>query len=263
MATISDLGTHQSSTGHGAGGFTTGSFTPPANSILVAIVHAVGDGGAEDIDTNITIADSLTHTWTSRALGNIDSGWAAIARIYTAPNTPTTAFTITVDCGADNIHDYVVTVAAIESYDTGSPTGATASSNNDTTVDGSDTITLSATPASDSFVIAAISHVPTSGITGITHGTGWTELADNAVADWLGAQSQYRTGSTSTTVTWDDVYVGAGSGFRTCLCAVEIKAAAGGGETITPDKWMPQEKVLAGPRFRVVTSGMTPPSKVN
>jgi hypothetical protein len=233
--TVTDLGTAQSSTGHGSGAFTTGSFTPTANSLLVAIVHAVGDSGGEDIDTNITIADSLAHTWAERPTGNIDSGWSAIVRIYTAPNTPTTAFTITLDCGGDVIHDYVVTVLALEGYDTGTPTGATASENNDSTnIDGANTITLSAPPASDSVVVAGMSHVPSSGITGITHGTGWTEVADNAVADWLCAQAQTRTGSTSTSVTWDDVYVGAGSGFRTCSCAVEIKAAGASAVTINP-----------------------------
>lgn len=34
-------------------------------------------------------------------------------------------------------------------------------------------------------------------------------------------------------------------------------------ESITVDKWMPLERVIRGPRFRAVASGLTPPQKVN
>jgi len=221
---VNYLGRFSSTGGHGAGPFTTASMAPDPNSVLVAIVAAVGATNSENIVANLSLADSLSHVWTERASGHVDA-WESGVKIFTAPNTPTTSFTLTADCGADNIHAYFIDVFSCTGQHA-TPTGATAAAN-DQAGDGAVSTTLSGAPATTSVVIAAmVNMLSASGFTGILHGTGWTEIADSAEDQWIALQSQTRTESTSTTVGWDDAYQGVGSSVGSGLVAVEIVAAA-------------------------------------
>jgi len=101
-------------------------------------------------------------------------------------------------------------------------------------LDGSDSLTLSASPASDSEVIAGLGQILVASTAhSVTHGTGWTETYESATpTSFSHSQGQTRTGSTSTTVLWDDVAADVNT-VSVCIgAALEIKAAAGAGGAV-------------------------------
>ena len=213
---------------HGTGGFTTGAFTPPNSSLLVVAVFAHANVLGADISADMTIADSETLTWTSRVVIGSATADGGGLRIWTAPVTTGASMTITVDCGARDVWKYHVHRYAYEGYNTSSPTGATASAAVDSPAD-DETITLSASPASTSEVVAAMGEVFGGDTHSVTVGTGWTEIYEDTVAgDFSLSQSQIRTGSTSTTVVWDDVDAGTAFANPGLFAALEIKVASAG-----------------------------------
>lgn len=215
----------ESGDNHGTGSFTTGAFTPPDNSLLVVAIYAHGTSGA-DISSSQTISDSVGLTWTSRALVGVAASDGLGIRVWTAPVTTGASMTITADCGAENVFKYGVHRIAYTGYDTGSPTGATATAGVSGATD-DETITLSASPATTSEVVAAMGIIMGGGTQLVTPGTGWTEIYEGTSdADFSNTQSQVRTGSTSTSVVWDDIDAGTGTATHGGFLAVEIKAAA-------------------------------------
>lgn len=209
---------------YGTGSFTTSAFTPENNSLLVAVVAVMQDGGAQDPSDDIVISDSETLSWTRRVNAGNTSSWSIGAAIFTAPVVTAASMTITVDLGALNAHGYDVHVFSFTNYDTSTPTGATASGNTGT--DGAASITLSGSPASTSQVIGMVVADPNTA-TSILHGTGWTELYDYSNGG-LGSETEARGSSTSTSVGWDDVGVG-GTQYKSHGVALEILETGGGG----------------------------------
>jgi hypothetical protein len=67
-------------------------------------------------------------------------------------------------------------------------------------------------------------------VIGVTPGsspTVWTEVHDSMMnTDWGGLESETRTGSASTSVSWDDLRSGGGALFNFAGVAIEIVAAA-------------------------------------
>ena len=221
------LGRFMSTPPVGTAPFTTASMTPDASSILVAVVFSVSQGNVDYV-SGLTITDSQSHTWTLRASGCETVNWHTCLQIYTAPNTPTTSFTIDVDAGAFDVHNYMVDVISYTGQHA-SPIGASLQLDNQAS-DGLLSVSLSGSPASTSEVVAALVGTA-SGTTSAAPGSGWTELDDDTESSWLGAESQIRTGSTSATVEWSDVDDGAGSFQGTAVVALEIIAADAGGPT--------------------------------
>lgn len=88
-------------------------------------------------------------------------------------------------------------------------------------------ITLNATPANDSHIIAICGNAPNgAGALTATPASGWTELYDANNAGWGHMQMQVREGGTSTAVQWDDVAVGdTVYSNDSAALAFEIKAA--------------------------------------
>lgn len=221
-----------SSSGHGTGTFTTSSFTPANNSLLLVIAYASGANNDALQGSDITITDSAGLTWTTRETTTTHPNYGYGIRAFTAPVTTGASMTLTLDAGAFDVHMWRVEVYEYTGHNAASPVGATAVGSD---ADGDDalTITLSASPASSSEVIAAV--LVALGGTGVsvTVGTGWTEIFDSAEAGWQNFQSQSRTGSTSTSVTWDDLDTGAPADtLGAAALAVEIKEAVAG-PTIT------------------------------
>jgi hypothetical protein len=218
---------------HGTGAYTTGSFTPPSNSLLVVVAYlmtASGSGGA-DRSGSLTVSDSQALTWTPRAnIGNTNS-FALGKRAWTAPVTTGASMTVSVDCGANDIYKYHVHLYAYTGYDTGSPVGATVTSDQGGSSDGNFSITLSSAPASTSEVVAAVGIDPGVGVNAMNHGSGWTEIYETIIAQDSGSQSQVRTGSTSTSVAWGGLVTGVGS---VVALALEIKEGVGGGGSPSP-----------------------------
>lgn len=214
----------------GTGAYTSASFTPNNNSLLVAIGFAMEETDTGLEGTSLTITDSAGLTWTSRAATTTSPAWSYGIRIWTAPVTTGTSMTVSLDAGAFNVHQYRLIVVDYTSYDTGTPVGGTVVGS-DADGDGAAAITLSSAPASASEVIAACLTGVFTGSGSVTPGTGWTEIDDSATANWVVYQTQIRTGSTSDSVDWNDV-LASGTGFGgSTLAAVEIRhVAASGGQ---------------------------------
>lgn len=227
-------GTWNSGENHGTGGFTTGSFTPSANSLLVVTCSIVTFYGDTNASGSLTISDSAGLTWTAIAnVGNATS-WSSGLRAWRAPvGASPSSMTVTVDCGANSIYVYQVAAHDWTGYDTSSPTGATATGGSSGSTglgtDGAVSITLSGAPASDSYCVGALAcDFSAAGANNVTHGTGWTEIHDfRGPGNWEQHQTQERTGSTSTTVGWNDIR-SAGTIAKTIALAFEVKAAASG-----------------------------------
>lgn len=221
-----------SSTGYGTGSWTSGSFTPSANSLLVVsarAVHSANENGS--IGTNLTISGGGL-TFTKRVIVDDQTYWGSGIAIFTAPvgGSPS-SMTLTLDCGSANIHVYTAHVVDYTGYDTGTPTGATASSTSGPT-NGAASVTLSAAPALDSEVIASLHGESVNATNSATAGSGWTEVYSGATTNYDIFQSQTRTGSTSTTVAWDDVSTDSGGLYESHMAALEIRAAAGAGAVV-------------------------------
>lgn len=211
----------------GAGAFVTSSFTPPDNSLLVVSVSIIENGGANPPLTDLTISGGSL-TYTARASDSADTAFATSTVVYTAPVTAGAPMTLTLDCGARSIAEYSVSVVAYTGHNAASPVGATAIGHQVGGFGAAPTaasITLTGAPASTSEVVAAVGMDKS--VAGVTPGSGWTELHDAHNTDWGGLETQYRGGSTSTTVAWVDLRTGGGALFNFAAAAIEIKATTG------------------------------------
>lgn len=211
--------TGNSGTYYGTGAWTTSSFTPSNNSLLVAIAGLIENAGTTDPSGALTVTDSAGLTWTARANAGAATTWATGIRVWTAPVTTGASMTVSFDCGTRNSYQYFGAIFDYTGYDSGSPVGVTGS-DGAIAFDGADSITLSGTPAADSEVIGAI-YKDNGGTS--TEGTGWTELADII----NGNQSMYVqsiVGLGSTSVPWVDTSEPTAT--KIVGVAVEIKAGA-------------------------------------
>lgn len=219
----------------GTGAFTTASFTPANNSLLVVGITFIENGSSSDPAPSFTISGG-GWTYTQRVAVTVSpTSFPTVALIYTAPVGTGASMTLTVDCGSRSIGEYTVSAVCYTGYNTGSPTGATASGTKSSGFTGPPdpfSITLSAAPATTSEVFAVVGVDRSTA--GTTPGSGYTELYDVNNSDWGGGQTEVRTSSTSTTVDWVDLRPGGGSLFNCAAAAVEIKVAGGTTFTISP-----------------------------
>jgi hypothetical protein len=216
---------------HGAGAFTSSAFTPSNNSLLIVVASFVANGDTGTEGNILTISDSATLTWTPIAVTTASPNWTYGIRAWSAPVTTGASMTLTLDAGTEDVYLYRAVALDYTGYDTGSPIGGTIVGS-DADGDGAASITLSSTPASASEVIAFVMKVVSAGVGAVTPGSDFTELSgsDTGVSGWAAFQGQTRTGSTSTTVGWDDLDVG-GSPLGATMLAFEVKAAAGAAVT--------------------------------
>lgn len=163
----------------GSGALTTATFSPPAGSLLVAVVSA------EDA---VTLANSGTaRTWTKRVGGAL-----AGTSIWTAPNpTALTNITVTATTAGGGLKVYVVT-----GQHTTSPIGTTGTG--DTTVNNATVTGYTSTAAGSRGFCAAI-EVNNRGLPASTD----DEYAYNQDLDGLCIVKAANTGTTSTAVTFN------------------------------------------------------------
>jgi hypothetical protein len=209
-----------------ADAYVTSSFTPPDNSLLVVAVEMLESAGSSDPTGDMTVAGGGL-TFTPRVSIGGAASWSMGVKIWTAPVTTGASMTLTVDAGARIAFHYSVVVVAYTGYDTGTPVAATGTFLDESTPDGAQAITLSGAPATTSEVLAMVGMDKET--VGVTPNAAWTELYDVQAGGSGGAQAQVRTGSTSTSVDWDDVHTGTGGIFKALGAALEIKAAGGVG----------------------------------
>ena len=221
--TRTDIGVYKSAEGHGTGSFSTSSFTPPANSLLIVTVNMMlADAG--DIGEPSISGGSLTYTYQGQA--RYETAWALRNNLFTAPVGASPALmAITVDDNNNqSIYMYVVTVTAYTGYDTSTPIAGFVTSNTSNIGNGSETQTLAATPTADDVTLCAISYA-CDGDPNATLEAGWTEIYESGAGGALFSVLIRRESSTSTSVTVTDTYTGTGSFYWAAMFSFIVKAA--------------------------------------
>jgi hypothetical protein len=220
------------SRGASSADYTTASLSLPASALVLVIASGNANNNAAIRPTSFTLANSAGLTMTQVVTTGDPVQWGYGIRVWRMETTGAVSSTFTV--GATVTHQiemWDVAVIAYTGYDTATPIGGTATGT-DANGTGSATITLSASPASGDEAIGAVSGVVNSGAPAVTHGTGWSEIGESTQSGWGYFEYQSRTGSTSTSVLWDNVGSG-GSPLEVMLCAFVVKDA--GGAASVPD----------------------------
>lgn len=205
----------------GAISYTTGSFTPPANSLLVLSLWMLNGPGDDVQGGNTVTGGSLT--WTRRTLGGGQTSpapsYTGVGETWTAPvGASPSSMTITITptnnavVGTDNSH-LIFDLDAYTDYKVSSPIGATASGALSTDGDAATSLTLSANPLATSYVHAGRAAGSDGNDGPATVGSGFTETYDalHSDAGYGALQTQVRTGSTSTNVPWVATSTGHGT----------------------------------------------------
>ena len=155
-------GSYPSGTAHGTTPFSTGSFTPSDNSLLVVpVMHFLTFGGGTQDPGQPTITDSSSGgplSWTHRGRVFINTDAPFNLSIFTAPVTTGASMTITVDDDDnDSVGSWNVHVVEFTGYDTDTPIGGFITSGNNTNInDGAHTLTLTQAPTVDDQTLACL-----------------------------------------------------------------------------------------------------------
>ena len=218
-------------TPQGTGPFTTGSFTPPDNSLLCAWVLCGSDDPSSE-SSYVTTGGSLT--WTKRLNRTINfSSDGAILQFWTAPVTTGASMQITSTHTGINSYAFGIFPFAYTGYNTGSPVGGSATGDDTGTTN---SLTLSASPASASYVEAALMMFASNGDASdasVAAGSSFVELVDtNATNSFCRWQTQNRTSSTSTAVSWTTSTSASSPFDQRIYGAIEIQEAAAGGVVV-------------------------------
>ncbi|SRR5712691_3800118 len=222
------LGQISGTTGNfGTGSFVTNSFTPPDNSLLVVGVALIENNGTTTDPLSAMTISGGSLTYSTAASASVSpTSFPTAAKIYTAPVTTGASMTLTIGASGRSIGVYTVSVVAYTGYNISTPTGATATGTQNGGYGAAPTaysMTLNATPSSASETFAFIGIDKDTA--GVTPGSTYTEIDDLTNTTWGGAESEIRTGSTSTTVDWVDLRSGGGNLFNHVALAVEINAS--------------------------------------
>jgi hypothetical protein len=188
------------STSNGAS-YTSGSFTPAANDLIVVTVYASGTAIANSPGT-MTDSQGLGFTRVTSASSSApNSVYVFIANALSAASS----MTVTFDCTGDDATGAIITVWRVAGM---SRTGSSAPKQTKTSVNG----TAGGTP-SVTFLASCDTNNPTIGLVGnaanpagLTPPTGWTEPAAADVGcstPTRGAEGVFRdSGFTGTAITW-------------------------------------------------------------
>jgi hypothetical protein len=212
---------------------TTGTFTPPNNSLMVVIAAIQGSGTQGTVTvTGAGLPFNLILQTAPQYQGGISPGKYIRTQMWTIPVVTGAPMTVTVtDSGtvATDVGNVQVIVTAFTGYNVSSPYGK---SDLDLTVgDSAYTFTLGGggSPALSSQVIAWRARSDTgSQSTGATPGTGWSQIYSlSATGGYLDLQVMARINSTSSDVLWDDTSSNpAAVSWARHMRAMEIKRAS-------------------------------------
>jgi hypothetical protein len=190
----------------GTGPKTSASFTPVAGTYLVAITGVMVQSGVTDPSGALTITDSQGLTWTRIGIVGNASTWSIGMAAWVCTVTPAaSSMTITLDCGANNVWRYFITVLGVAAS-SGSAGGF--ASNTAAAVDGAYSETLSAAPTANDLSVFA-RFLDNNGTPALSMGAGWTVATDRQDSGGGGALAVATRGSsTSSTVSVSDAAVG-------------------------------------------------------
>ena len=221
------------------GPWTTGSFTPPANSLLVAFGFVMVDESVSspgvDAQADMQITDSAGLTWTKVVGHTQPNSWASglVAWVAQVGGSPASMTVTMSENGSWTAYSGCLQVLAVTAHDTADSVGHSEGFHRSDTGDGAWNLTMASAPALASMVIAALAtdHDDAGG-NDATPGAGWTEIHDESAPSGNCLQTQYRTGSTSTGLAWADTAT-ASPNYTNGAVVVEIlEAPAGGGLSI-------------------------------
>lgn len=228
---------------HGTAAFTTTSFTPPANSLLLVGVALMEDGGGtpqanEDIGVPTISGGGLTYTRETALDGTGLPWYSTKLVVFRAPVGGSPAsMTITVDDDTNQaIYGYAVSVIAFTGYDTTTPTAGQIGTGSTDIGDGAHTVTLTTAPTTDDVTLFWLGLDAENNPANSTMAAGWTKVHDDGGPGGSSViVAARREASTSTTVSVTDVYTAAGSIFKGSMSALIVKAAAGSSpQGVTP-----------------------------
>lgn len=202
----------------GSGDFTSASWTVVSgSSLLVACFHVDNQAPSSSTLTESDIPTPTTSglTWTKVGSAyNTGRFWSAHAIIYKADASSSGSKTWQqagssswdTEINAIDLVIYELSGALAASSQT-KAVGNAVSTSGTGRDPGAQSVTLPVAPASNSVVfgLASLDHASTGSV---TPGSGWTEgheRAANGAGPFLNSESQYRTGTTSTTVPWADL----------------------------------------------------------
>lgn len=216
---------------------TTGSYSIPANSLVLVVVSGIGNIGvsAEDATNHTCVGSALSGSGASAGSGTrlgftaagVNWHYGHSVWLFKNDSGSSVSTTFTGAISANNMQQWDIAVHSWTGFDTTTPTAGWVTVS-DTDGRGAVTLTLAATPTTSDDVLAFITDVNTTAPTSITPGTDMTQLAFITVNDAGMYASAYRsTPSTSTSVAWTQI--GNGGGDEARLSAIIIKAASAGG----------------------------------
>lgn len=188
--------------------YQSAAFTPPANSTLVLVVAEISTNGSTLGTT--TVADNRTGgnagTWTNKILQANSTGWICKLTVWTSPQGASPAsmrVTSTHHVGGNDTTDYVFhEIVAWTGTDATTPFDNFVASLVASAVDGARSYTLATAPAVTSTFVSGLYSACEAGTMGATPGTDQTETYDAYTDDEHAYQSQIRSSSTSTSISW-------------------------------------------------------------
>jgi len=221
--TETDVGLYHSGPTHGKTAFTTGSFTPPASSLLVVIVYALIDATGNIGQPTIS-GGSLTWTYVGQA--RLETSWADRMSVFTAPvGASPSSMTVVVDDDTNQtVSIWQVAVFAFEGYDVSTPIAGFVTSNTTDVGDGAETQTLTATPATDDITISAVNTQANSAVSA-SFDTGWSVIFGWGTANYSYLTVATRPNSTSDSVACTDTRPGTGTFYYASMLSFIVKAA--------------------------------------
>lgn len=223
------VGVSHSSDNFSTDSYTTASFTPPNNCLLVVIVNCESKPG--NVATDLTISGGSL-TWTRQVAILATTGdFPTASVIFTAPVSTGASMTLTFNdtAGLNPSSGKAIYICAynVTGYDTGTPIGATGTST--ALGDGAVSFTMSGAAASTSAVFSATCAETNGG--GLSSpstqaGSGWT--LDYSPASDLSCGFEHIIGLSSSTIPWQTAVIGGGGAYSNSqvFTAIEVKAAA-------------------------------------
>lgn len=224
MALIeTDIGLYHSGPTHGKTAFTTSSFTPPANSLLVIVVYQLVDATGNIGQATIS-GGSLSYTFVGQA--RLETSWADRMNFFTAPvGASPSLMGITVDDDNNQtVSIWQVAVVAFEGYDTVTPTAGFVTSDTTNVGDGAETQTLAATPTASDITISAVNTQANSAVSA-SFATGWSVIFGWGTANYSWLTVATRPNSASASVECTDTRPGTGTFYYASMMSLIIKAA--------------------------------------
>lgn len=195
---------------------TTGTLTPVASRLLLAVVHCFG--GTVGITTDGTLSGGGV-TWVLMArIGNADARRSHLFRAMGAGSSGALTFT---RGGSDNFDSITIQVTEVQSVDTSGSNGAGAIAQLVTNTVQVVNPSIAITPTAPENALCGMFGIMEGNLR-CTFGDGYTELADFGVAN-IGSYTEYRT-STDTNI---DMTIDGGSGLNHVnIFGVEVQEPA-------------------------------------